>query len=133
MNQRTKRSSLAALGVFVILTLVLGAFLFSREEGSRFSDPSGQFTVVVSKRRYQDYLMRFPGQSGDEPGFIEIFDRSGNSFGRIPVEMINAVSDLHWPSSHTGARIPLIAEWDFQHHTCFYWSADQTRQIWVKR
>ena len=96
MNQTTKRSPNALLGVFVVLALVLVLLLFSKEEVSHFNNPLGRYTVVVSKRRYQSFLMRAPGDSSGAPGFVEIFDRGGKSFGRVPVDMIQFADNLKW-------------------------------------
>jgi hypothetical protein len=131
MSQTAKRPIQALIGVFVALALALTLFLFSRGEVSRLNDPSGRYTLVVSKLRYQSFIFRFPGDSGGPPGFVEIFDRGEKSFGRVSVEMINFAGAIEWTSS--GASIPAVAEWDFIHGTCCYWTHDGTRQVWVKR
>lgn len=114
----------------VVVAATVASYLFSREEVSRFSGPAGKYTVVISKRRYQSHVMRMPGQGSDAPGVVEIFDATGVSYGRVPVEMLQ-LADVRWTSS--GAEIPLIGEWDFQRHTCWYWSRGQDRQVWVRR
>src|SRR5690349_17997856 len=124
------RAATIVVCALVAFIVVAALHLFSRTEVSRFSDPSGKYTVIVSKRRYQSYLPRMPGQGGDAPGFVEILGPNRKSMGRVPIAMLQQV-DVRWSSS--GAEIRLIAEWDFVRHTCYYWSKDQERQIWVQR
>ena len=38
--------------------------------------------------------------------------------------------DIEW--SESGAAVKLIGEWNFDQKTCYYWSADGNRQIYVK-
>jgi len=131
----TGKTDKFAIKVIVALLLVLalasGFCLFSRVEVERFSAQPGDYTVVVSKRRYESFMMRAPGDGRGAPGFIELFDNEGKSCGRIPVPMISCRDDLRWSSA--GAEIPLVGEWDFRRRTCYYWSGDQDRQIWVRR
>jgi len=51
--------------------------------------------------------------------------------------MISLAREIEWTSVTTGmpdgAEIRLVGEWDFKRRTCFYWSEDQSRQIWVRR
>ncbi len=117
----------------VAVTLVAAAilFLFSREEVYRYKSPSGDHTVVVTKYNYESFVIRFPGGGSDAPGFIEIFDRNGESCGRVPVPMIQFYGNLFW--RETGAYIPALAEWDFKQRTCSYWSEDGSQEIWVRR
>ena len=111
--------------------VIAGVRLFGRVEVDRLDGPSGDYVAIISERRYQSYLMRAPGDGGGEPGFVEIFNRSGGSFGRIPLPMVLLDREIEWTS--TGAEIRFVGEWDFKHHTCYYWSENQDRQIWVQR
>ena len=131
MSRSDKRAIKAVLAVFVGLIMVAGFYLFSRVEVERFSSSSNDYYVVVSERRFERFMMRAPGDGGSAPGFIEIVGRGGESFGRIPVPTLQLRKDFGWTPS--GAEIPLVAEWDFKRHTCFYWSESQDLQIWVRR
>jgi hypothetical protein len=133
MNKTGIRPIHVLLGAFSVFGLAVTLFLFSRREEFRFSDPTGRYTAVVTTRRYQGFIMRFPGQGSDAAGFVEIFDRNGKSYGRVPVDILWFVHELEW----TGTGAELIsagaAQWDFLHGTCYYWARDPQRQIWVKR
>jgi hypothetical protein len=131
MSRTDKRAIKAVVAVFVVLIMVAGFYLFSRVEVERFSSPSSDYYVIVSKRRFERFVMRAPGDGGSAPGFIEVISRSGESFGRVPVATLQLRRGFSWTPS--GAEIPLVAEWDFKQHTCFYWSESQERQIWVRR
>ena len=131
MSRSDKRAIKAVLVVFVVLITVAGFYLFSRVEVERFSSPSTDYYVVLSKRRFERFMMRAPGHGGSAPGFIDIVGLSGESLGCIPVATLQLRQDFSWTPS--GAEIPLVAEWDFKRHTCFYWSESQDRQIWVRR
>src|SRR5437016_4811008 len=131
MSRADKRAVKAVLAVFVVLIIVAGFYLFARVEVDRFRSPSSDYYAVVSERRFERFMMRAPGDGGSAPGFIEIVGRRGESFGCIPVATLQLRQDFSWTPS--GAEIPLVAEWDFKLHTCFYWSESQGRQIWVRR
>ena len=118
------------VAVAVILVAGSGFYLLSRIEVDRLAGLD-DYTVVISKRRYESFLMRAPGDGGSAPGFIEIFDRNGASCGRVPVPTVECRYDIRWTSSE--AEIPAVAEWNFKSHTCYYWSENQDRQIWVRR
>ena len=130
MSRGAKLFIIVLTSAFVLSVLAGGIHLFSREEVTRISDPSGRYTAVVTKRRYQSFVSRMPGQGSDAPGFVEIFGPSGESRGRVPLQMVQFAYQLRWGSSR--AEIPLVAEWDFTRRTCYYWSEDQARQIWVR-
>src|ERR1043166_3702015 len=82
--------------VVLCLVLILGTTVFSyflsRAKDNQFTDPSGSYMAVVTKRRYQDFIQRMPGDGGGASGFVEIFGPRGESFGRIPVVMVQYAS-----------------------------------------
>ena len=75
----------------------------------------------------------FPGSSGDKPGYVEIFDKKGDSLGRVPVEMLQMVQigEIEWSSE--GIEIPLVGYWDFKQGTCYYWDKATNRKVFVKQ
>jgi len=131
MSRTDKLPIKGVLAILVVLAMAAGFYLFSTVEVDRFSSPSNDYYVIVSKRRFERFMMRVPGDGGSAPGFIEIVGRSGETCGRIPVATLQLRQDFSWTPS--GAEIPLVAEWDFKRRTCFYWSESGDRQIWARR
>ncbi len=122
-----KRRLITAFVAFcAVLILILGLFAMHEVEGQSASDPSGDYRAVVTFHQFQSWLSRAPGDSSGKSGYITIYDRSGTSFGKIPVDMIAQLSDLRW--SENGASIPAYCEWDFDRRSYGYWNADQTRK-----
>ena len=110
----------------VVLIITFGSSLV---EYSRETDPSGQYECIKSYRRYLSWLPMPPGSISDKACLVEIKDRT-RSLGRVPVEMIQ-LADVEWEAK--GARIKLIAEWDFENRTCFYWSEDGNKKVYVSK
>jgi hypothetical protein len=116
-----------ALGC-IVSPIVFG--ILHRTEFSRVSDPSGSFTAICTYRTYLSYLAMSPGSSSDKPCFVRIVGSKGEGYGEIPVAMIQLVGiDWHKDS----AEIDGVGEWDFVRRTCWYWSDDGNRQIYVQR
>lgn len=131
MVRITKHLVLVLLVLPFAVAIIVGVRLFARVEVDRLDGPSGDYVAIISERRYQSYLMRAPGDSGGAPGFVEIFNRAGESFGRIPIPLTQMGREIQFTS--TGAEIRAVAEWDFKHRTCYYWTEDQDKQVWVRR
>ncbi|MBK1831043.1 hypothetical protein JIN77_09925 [Verrucomicrobiaceae bacterium R5-34] len=102
------------------------AVLFNPSESKRITRPDGAFTAVVSYRNYQTYLPSAPGDSGGMPGFITIYDRSGQSYGRIPLSKISQANELQW--TDTGAIIPGYCNWEFSSRSYRVLDEDHARQ-----
>ena len=131
MIKLDKHADKVLVALFILLMALVAFYLLSRQEVARLHDPSGQYTAVVTERRYQNFLMSNPGGGRDSAVFVEIFHQKGESFGRIPVEIGWMVDELKWTPS--GAELMLVGEWDFQRRTCSYRSEDGSREIWVRR
>jgi len=102
----------------VIVLVVL--FSSSKEnEIRRFSDPTGQYVVVVSSRVYQSPLNSLPGQSSDKSGFIRIEDNQGHSYGKVKLPMLWMADDLKWDPD--GARLVGAGIWNFTIRECTQW------------
>jgi len=122
-----RKACIVVVVVIFLLSLVLiGAVALHEVEGRSERDPSGTYRAVVSFHNYKTWLARAPGDSGGKSGYVTIYDKTGVSHGKIPVEMIDQLSDLRW--TDTGARIPAYCEWDFRGHTYRYWNASQTHE-----
>jgi hypothetical protein len=110
------------------IALVAYAF-FGRIEQQRKPDPMGKYFAVWSHQPFQYLPFVGLGTDSDSPCFVKIIDTGGKSFGEIPV-VSKQVSDVEW--THSGAEIKLVGEWDLVAGTCFYWSEDQERKIYVR-
>lgn len=86
------------LAAFVVMTFFVsvGAFLFGREEYTRFDIPDAGFFGVVTYRRYQSLVMRGPGSGSDKEGYLEIFKADGTSCGRSELPMVSSAMDVEW-------------------------------------
>jgi hypothetical protein len=125
------KALLTCLGIVIFCAALLwGLFAVSWQEESRGASPDGKYVATWSVPSWARFIPSSPGSSGDRPCRVEIFDNAGRSRGRVPVEMLQ-LAGLEWRPG--GAEIESVAEWDFTAGTCYYWSADGNRKIYVKR
>ena len=117
--------------IFTTLATGICYSYFGRIETSRNSSPDGKYHAVISHRPM--YYIPLPlyrwGNHSDSPAFVSIEGTKGKQYGEVPVPMLQ-MADVDWGSN--SASITLIAEWDFIAETCFYWSSDQSRKIYIK-
>jgi hypothetical protein len=76
-----------------------------------------------------------------------VLRRGEGSLGRVPASMIPGakprsasgapwgvpmlqLAEVRWEPP--GAVVPMVAEWDFEKRSCFYWNESQDRRIWVR-
>ena len=71
-----------------------------------FVRPDGAYRVVVL-RRPQAFAM--PGQAGDAPGIVQLFDRDGHLLNQADINMVQMVEAVDW-SDHR-ARIKRLVDW----------------------
>ncbi|BDS07038.1 hypothetical protein NT6N_20780 [Oceaniferula spumae] len=112
--------------ILILAAAAVCAIMFKLSESKRMTDPTGKFTAVVTYRNYQTYIPSAPGDSSGKSGFITIYDHTGTSYGRIPLDMIAQADDLQW--TDTGATIPAYCTWNFETRTYRYWNSDQTEE-----
>jgi hypothetical protein len=108
----------------------VASWLRQSVEYMRIDSPDRQYRAVVTYRRLESVRPTFPGQSGDEAGFIRIEDKDGRNYGKIGVPMVWMSRDLQWTKG--GADLKLGCEWDFAKREYRFWNESQTEQI-VKR
>ena len=95
--------------ILVVMSAFLALRIYPRllaSEYRTYSSPDGKFKVVVYRI---PKAFAFPGQSGDAPGFIRLYDASGKVLEKSDVEMVQLVDRVEWNSD--SVSIPLIAEW----------------------
>jgi hypothetical protein len=120
---------IAVIGASLIAVGLLGlSVAMHRTISSTETDPTGNYVAEVSYRTMYSFLAMSPGSSSDKPAFVEIFTKDGDSLGRIPVPMLQ-MSGVKWAAP--GALVELVGEWDFAKGTCFYWSENGNKKIYV--
>lgn len=133
MHPTLKRAGWIILGTILVLIMVGAIYLYSREELWRITDPSGKYTAVVSRRRYQGWKMSLPGDGGSGSGYVEIFGSGGESYGRIPVGMVQLAGDIQWQDMDFSASIPDSGYWIFEKHQCHYRTRGGNYRILIDR
>jgi len=98
------------LGVFIVAALAAAALYVLRRASAEvyreFDSPDGSYKVVVY--RYPS-LSAMPGQSGDAPGFVRLYDRQGRPLAEAGVEMVQLADRVEWERDRVSIR--LVAEW----------------------
>lgn len=107
MNAKRLSVIILAASVFAAL-LVFRSGNFHGQEYRSFDSPDGRFKVVVYRSRYWQPMM--PGQSGDAPGTVRLYEMSsGKLLEQTRVEMVQLVELPEWSS--TNVNIKLVADW----------------------
>ena len=102
------------IAVLIILSLLLSfvwwmiePYFFAREYAS-FTRSDGKYRVVVLRKPAWPASM--PGQAGDAPGRVMLYNRVGELLHETSVEMVQLVQKVEW--TEKSVSIKLIAEWD---------------------
>ncbi len=120
MNKNLRKSVLLwLLSAFLIVVMLLVFALNHQTTFLELKDPSRRYLARITFSTYLSFIPMPIGSSGDKPGFVEIFDRDGESMGRIPVPMLQ-LANVEW--TPTGAEVMMIGSWDFGKGECYYWS-----------
>lgn len=105
-------SLLAILGVVVLIGLA-GLFLLrgggsaAMEEYRSFPSPDGRFRIVVLRAPMPAAM---PGQAGDAPGVVRLYDSNGKLLHETKVEMVQLVDQVDWQSGRVAVK--LVADWE---------------------
>lgn len=78
------------------------------EEYASFMRPDGNYRVVVVRIPKWPALM--PGQAGDAPGKVRLYDSEGRVLHETKVEMVQLVDHVDWMDRRV--RIKLVGEWE---------------------
>ncbi len=97
-----------ALVVLVVSLLYLGRGRFREQEYRSFPSPDGKYRVVVFRESTFPGVM--PGQSGDSPGLVRLYDRDGHVLHQAKVQMVQLVDQVDWESHRV--VIKFVADWD---------------------
>ena len=124
-----KKSFLVALVIFIGLISLLFLAFNHKTISYQVSDPTGQYVAKLSYRTFYSLIPMSPGSSSDKPGFVEIFNKSGDSMGQIPVPSLQ-LGGVFWKPN--GADVQMIGEWNFKNGSCYYWDESDSKKIFVK-
>jgi hypothetical protein len=110
-NKRKK-----ALVAVVILAGLASIALFcwpilrraSASEYRTFQSPDGKYRLVVY--RMPEFSRIMPGQAGDAPGYIRLYDRSGHVLAETDVVMVQIADRVTWEKDKV--NVWLVAEWN---------------------
>jgi hypothetical protein len=107
------RNRIGLVAAVLALTAVFFFAWYSRgiagTEHRVFTSPDREFKLVVYRSR--QWLGAMPGQSGDAPGTVCLFNvRTGKLLHRKEVEMVQMIDEVTW--SPTNVSIKLFADWD---------------------
>lgn len=109
MTSQINKKRLWLVAALVVLFLVALA-LWQKTRLTQYEvlqSPDARFKVVVYRRPVWPSTM--PGQAGDAPGVVRLYDQSGRLLHEAPIEMVQQVSDLKW--THDRVTIPLVFDW----------------------
>jgi hypothetical protein len=121
--------------LLVLLILFVGFFgavflaFNHRSSMSETWDPTGNYVAKVTFKTFYSFIPMAPGSSSDKPGYVEIFNKNGDSMGEIPVPMLK-LAGVYWKQN--GADVEMIGEWDFAKANCYYWDESGNKKIYVR-
>jgi hypothetical protein len=98
------------IALAVTICFIIGIWwttVTSFEEYARFERPDGRYHVVVMRREIRPAMM--PGQSGDAPGVVRLYDQQGRLMQETDVDMVQRVDRVYWEDKRIS--IKLIADW----------------------
>lgn len=98
---------LALLAVIVLLLHFVGP-RFLEQEYRSFPSPDGRYRVVVFRNTTLRSMM--PGQSGDAPGTVRLYDDHGNALKAAEVQMVHLVDRVDWEPHKV--TVKFVADWD---------------------
>jgi hypothetical protein len=117
MNQQPRNHGLRSsrfliAGVALLLVILLGWWIASprilTQEYASFVRLDGNYRVIVLRTSVWPALM--PGQAGDAPGRVRLYDKHGKLLHEAKVEMVQLVDHVDWADQKV--RIKFVAEWD---------------------
>jgi hypothetical protein len=103
-----KKSLLAAVALVILIAAGILIWQHTRlKQYEVLTSPDARFKVVVYRRPIWPSTM--PGQAGDAPGVVRLYDRSGRLLHETQIGMVQQVQDIEWTHDHVS--VPLIFDW----------------------
>ena len=113
MKLLSKQRILFIVVAALIISIISAVFLwpyFLKANASVYriiENPNGKYKIVVY--RIPQYRMVFPGQAGDAPGYVRLYDQFGRVLAEKDVEMVQNIDQVYWEPERVD--IKLFAEW----------------------
>jgi hypothetical protein len=106
----TRRWPLRIVAIVLLLAVlaIAWATLGKPQQVASFERPDHHYKVIVT-RRSTAWPAAMPGQAGDAPGFVRLYDRSGRLLQETRVDMVQIVEGVDWQDRR--AVIKLVADW----------------------
>ena len=111
ISKRTKAlACIAVVAVLVFLGILFRPLLLkaAASEYKTSLSPDSKYKVVVYK--LPDFSFRMPGQSGDAPGYVRLYNSSGRVLAEKDVDMVQAADRISWENKKVS--VWLVAEWN---------------------
>lgn len=124
-----KRANITAMIMVTAIACLILLALNHRTVSSVENDPTGQYVAITSYKTYLSFFPMPPGSSSDKASIVKIMGKDGTNYGEMPVSL-GQMAGVRW--SPGGASIDLIGSWDFEKHTCTYWTEDGLEHVCVK-
>lgn len=104
--KNNKKSILIVLVLIIISTYFFRTF-FSLSEYRTFYSPHKIYRIVVFRRPVFQFML--PGQSGDAPGIVRLYDHQGNLLYQVKVNLVQSVDRVYWEGKTV--HIKCLVEW----------------------
>ena len=98
------------VGAIALLTAGLAARIASAQDLAivrSFSRPDGAYRVDLLRKPLPAAM---PGQAGDAPGVVRLYDRAGRLLAEAEADMVQLVEIVDWANDR--ASIRLVVDWD---------------------
>ena len=113
----TKYKGMLSLSALLLVVMLLVPICwplvlkFAATEYRTIESPDGNYKIVVY--RIPAFSISMPGQSGDAPGYVRLYDKVGRILEEQNVDMVQNIDHADWEDNKV--RIKLFAEWDLPH------------------
>lgn len=115
IERKKKWAITGALLIFfsliIIVVLVGWVTMFSdllMDKYATFDSPDGRFQIVVMRKK--QFFGLSPGQAGDSPGEVRLYNKQGDLLEKADVEMVQLVENVEW--TQKSVSIKFIADWE---------------------
>lgn len=112
MTSKRKKTLIAVVVLAGLVSIVIFCWPILRRaaasEYRTFQSPDGKYKVVVY--RLPEFSRIMPGQYGDAPGYVRLYDNSGHVLAQTDVGMVQIADRVTWEKDKVD--VWLVAEWN---------------------
>ena len=112
MTSKRKKALVAVVGLVGLVSIAIFCWPIllraTATEYRTFQSPDGKYRLVVY--RIPEFSRLMPGQAGDAPGYIRLYDSSGHVLAETDVVMVQIADRVTWEKDKV--NVWLVAEWD---------------------